>query len=93
MVCFNPVEKQIMCHRKVKTAVSLTGCYDRLYDSSCPGHPAPGRPFWRLCRHFFPNQGIIVSAGTRPYFGLCRRGKGFEEGKPSIAVAPGAILL
>ena len=52
-----------MCHRKVKTAVSLTGCYDRLYDSSCPGLPAPGRPFWRLCRHFFPSGGPLVPQG------------------------------
>ena len=93
MICFNPIERQKLCHRKAKTAVSLTGCYDGYYDPLRPGLPAPGTPLGSLCRHFFPIQGIIVSAGICPYFGACRKGKGIEAGKPAIAIAPGAIFL
>jgi len=54
---------------------------------------APGTPFWSLCRHFFPERGIIGSARARPGFGVPRKGQGIEAGKPAIGIAHGSILL
>ncbi len=75
------------------TAFPLPGRYYGHYDLPRPGLPAPDSPFWSLCRHFFPIQGIIVSARACPGFGVPRKGKGIEAGMPAIGIAPGVIFL